>query len=310
MPQRPLGAAPASATRGCALPGRSPPGASRRSAPETRRPPDPVGRRPLHPFLPAALLPNAGPSASEQPVGRGKGSPRDVGAPFPASRPPRNSPTGRGRKKKRTTGAEKRKTSLPLLLFSPHCPSADPRGPDHLRGRPSSSVLCVLLPSLYLPRRRPFLPYPTHFFSLQPMTPTPRSNASHAPPPIVWPVLIVRCPVPSVVPPPPHCSSPSSPAPHAPHISSLRRIPHPPPAWVLSHDPPEIRCWEWGRVALRSWHSSALFQRTQVPRTAGPPPLGPLPAPPHPHTQLPGRPHPRAPLVRISTLDLGVSSAP
>lgn len=119
VPQRPLGAASACATLGCALPGHSPPGASRRSAPETGRPPGPVGRRPRHPLLSAALLHTATLGAASGPWVGERVRPGEVGAPFPASGPPRSSPTGRGREKERTTGADNVPSSAPLLRPRP-----------------------------------------------------------------------------------------------------------------------------------------------------------------------------------------------
>lgn len=58
----------------------------------------------------------------------------------------------------------------------------------------------ILLPSLHLRRCRSFSVLPNSLFSLR-QTPTPEAlPPTPLPPPIVWPVLIVRCPVPSVTP--------------------------------------------------------------------------------------------------------------
>lgn len=171
----------------------------------------------------------------------------------------------------------------------------------------------ILLPSLYLRRCRSFSVLPNSLFSLR-QTPTPEA----LPPTPLPPHCLAS----------PHCPMPSSlchanlslivpsprlrvlaPAPRCPHISSPRLIPPSPLVWVPSHHPSAIKMLR-RKVAWRSWHSSALFRRTQAsesPRT----PSSETPPSSFTHTcAVPEYSHPCAPLARISILDLGVASAP
>lgn len=223
-----------------------------------------------------------------------------MGAPFSASDPQPQFPNWA-----RPRGRARHGRGRPPSVCAPSSSS----GPRRTRGAPTtcgsalpSPPVFILLPAVYLARRRPFSALPNPLLALQ-QTPTPEALAPTPLPPIVWPVLIVRCPVASVAP----TSSPivlslrlrfPAPAPLVPHLS----VPVP---LLLLRQPGfrpttlhKSRC-SGGKSPRDAGIQAPSSEEPRHPRAPGPPPQRPLLAPPHTPWRCP-RTRIRAPLLPAS----------